>query len=150
MTVDPFGPHGLAVVAVTGAVVLLCVLLHYEVFTQLTRLLGWMHVRVRRRRILLLMLALVALHVAEIWIFAFAYHALAQQGELGSAVTGAGGLLDLVYFSATVYTTLGFGDQVPMGAIRFLPGTEAITGFLLISWSASFTFREMQRFWKQD
>ncbi len=150
MPYDPFGPHALAVVSVTGVLVLLCVLLHYEAFTLLTRRLAHMRIHVRRRRILLLMYALIALHVTEIWLFGFAYHLLALQGELGSTVATATGLLDRVYFSATVYTTLGFGDLVPTGAMRFLAGTEAITGFLLISWSASFTFLEMQRFWKQE
>lgn len=150
MNHDPFGPHALAVVCVTGLVVLLCVLLHYEVFALLTRRLGRMRLQVRRRRILVLMYALLALHVAEIWLFGMAYELLAQGRELGSGVSAAAGLLDLVYFSASVYTTLGFGDLVPTGAIRFMTGTEAITGFLLISWSASFTFLEMQRFWKSD
>ena len=58
------------------------------------------------------------------------------------------GFLDSVYFSAVCYTTLGLGDIVPSGAIRFLVGTEALTGFVLITWSASFTFVEMQRFWR--
>jgi hypothetical protein len=31
-----------------------------------------------------------------------------------------------------------------------MAGTEALTGFLLISWSASFTFLEMQRFWGRN
>lgn len=56
----------------------------------------------------------------------------------------------MVYFSVVVYTTLGLGDLVPEGAIRFLTGTEALTGSVLITWSASFTFLEMQRFWKSD
>jgi hypothetical protein len=30
-----------------------------------------------------------------------------------------------------------------------MTGTEALTGFVLIAWSASFTFVEMERFWKQ-
>lgn len=150
MTVEPSAPHVLAVVAVTGLAVLASVLLHYEAFSWLSGRLGRLHVQVRRRRILLLMLALVALHVAEIWLFGAAYFLLAGDAELDSTVSAASGLLDLVYFSATVYTTLGFGDLVPKGAIRFLTGTEAIAGFLLISWSASFTFLEMQRFWKQD
>jgi len=98
----------------------------------------------------LLVLALILLHVVEIWLFGFCYFVLAIGNDFGSSISDAGGLLDLVYYSATVYTTLGFGDLVPRGAIRFLTGTEAITGFLLISWSASFTFLEMQRFWKQD
>ncbi|RZA02340.1 MAG: two pore domain potassium channel family protein, partial [Moraxellaceae bacterium] len=46
------------------------------------------------------------------------------------------------------FTTLGLGDITPVGAIRFLAGTEALTGFVLVTWSASFTFVEMQRFWK--
>lgn len=44
---------------------------------------------------------------------------------------------------------LGLGDLVPVGAVRFMTGTEALTGFVLIAWSASFTFVEMERFWKQ-
>ena len=60
------------------------------------------------------------------------------------------GFLDFVYFSAITYTTVGFGDYVPTGPIRFLAGTEALTGFLLITWSASFTFLEMQRYWGRD
>jgi hypothetical protein len=159
VTFDPFGPHALAVVFVTGLVVLTCVLLHYEAFTLLSRRIGRMHVQVRRRRILLLMFALIALHVAEIWLFGIAYFMLGSGAEFGStvsagalasSVTAPGSVFDFVYFSATVYTTLGFGDLVPNGAIRFMTGTEAITGFLLISWSASFTFLEMQRFWKLE
>jgi hypothetical protein len=57
-------------------------------------------------------------------------------------------LLDSVYFSAVCYTTLGLGDIVPTGAIRFLVGTESLTGFVLITWSASFTFVEMERYWR--
>lgn len=150
MSFDPFEPHSLAVVLATAAVVMACVLLHYEAFILLTRRLNRMHGEVRRRRILLLIPSLIALHVAEIWLFALSYFVLSLGNDIGSTVRGAGGLLDLVYFSATVYTTLGFGDLIPQGAIRFLTGTQAITGFLLISWSASFTFLEMQRYWKQD
>ena len=77
-------------------------------------------------------------------------NAFVISAPVSPSVSAASGLLDFVYFSATVYTTLGFGDLVPTGAVRFLAGTEAVTGFLLISWSASFTFLEMQRFWKQE
>jgi hypothetical protein len=48
----------------------------------------------------------------------------------------------------TTYTTLGFGDIVPVGPVRFLTSVEALTGFVLITWSASFTYLEMNRFWK--
>jgi hypothetical protein len=44
---------------------------------------------------------------------------------------------------------LGFGDLAPVGAIRFLSGTEALTGFTLITWSASFLYLEMEAFWRK-
>jgi hypothetical protein len=47
------------------------------------------------------------------------------------------------------YTTVGFGDVSPVGPIRFLAGTSALTGFVMITWSASFTFLEMERFWRR-
>jgi hypothetical protein len=144
-----FTAHGLAVVLVTGAVVLACILLHYEVFSMLQKFLAGLHSRVRRRRILLLIGGLLALHIAEVWLFGFGYYLLIGE-QSASQLVGShdGDLLELVYFSAVVYTTLGLGDLVPAGAIRFMSGTEALTGFLLITWSASFTFLEMQRFWK--
>ena len=52
----------------------------------------------------------------------------------------------IAFISPPCFTTLGLGDIVPVGAIRFLVGTEALTGFVLVTWSASFTFVEMQRF----
>ena len=50
----------------------------------------------------------------------------------GSGV-GPGGvetLFDAFYLSATTFTTLGFGDLTPMGAIRVLSGCEALTGLV--------------------
>ncbi len=142
--------HALAVVGATGGAVLACILLHYEALDFLTRALLKMHTRVRRRRILLMMFGLLALHVAEIWIFGVCYFYMASAPELSSVVGAQNTLLDMVYFSAVVYSTLGLGDLLPTGAIRFMAGTEALTGFLLISWSASFTFLEMQRFWGRN
>ena len=58
-------------------------------------------------------------------------------------------LFDAFYLSATTFTTLGFGDLTPMGAVRVLSGCEALTGLLLITWSASFTYLEMARLWNE-
>jgi hypothetical protein len=145
-----FSAHNMAVVLATGLIVLACVLLHYEVFTLLTRVLARLHLHIRRRRILFLIMGLLALHVAEIWLFGIGYFVLLHDQSFSQIKGSGGGLLDLVYFSAVVYTTLGLGDLVPAGAIRFMTGTEALTGFVLITWSASFTFLEMQKFWKND
>lgn len=58
-----------------------------------------------------------------------------------------GSLLDCAYFSFTTFTTLGYGDIEAYGVLRFLTGIEALTGLVLITWSASFLFVEMQRYW---
>jgi len=142
------------VVAGTTLLVLACVLLHYEVLTILTRILprlvGW-----QRRRILALIFSVLALHIVEIWIFGIGYFVLLLSHANGAlqGVLYAGaplGLLDHVYFSAVVYTTLGLGDIWPVGAIRFVTGTEALLGFVLVTWTASFTYIEMQRFWRTN
>lgn len=58
-----------------------------------------------------------------------------------------GSLMDCVYFSFTTFNTLGFGDIQPIGEMRFLTGIQALTGLVLITWTASFLFVEMQKFW---
>ena len=65
-------------------------------------------------------------------------------GTLGGAGSS---LADEAYFSAETYTSLGFGDVVPNGSLRLLAGIEALNGLLMIGWSASFLFIEMQRHW---
>ena len=52
-----------------------------------------------------------------------------------------------IYWIFTTYSTLGFGDIEPTGHIRFLTGLESLTGLVLITWSASFLFLEMQKYW---
>jgi len=141
----------LLIVATTVVLVVGCVLLHYETLRLLSYMLLRFHGK-RRRRIVILVLALVALATAEIWLFGIGYYALLSDPGYG-ALHGPGRVdefLDYVYFSAVIYTTLGLGDLVPSGSIRFLVGTQALVGFTLISWSAAFTFLEMERFWRDS
>jgi hypothetical protein len=137
-----------AVVMATIVVISLIIGLHYEVLRNCIRYLPEVSRR-RRRRVLVLILVILATHAIEIWVFALAYYFLAQYPPFG-AIGGQAemlGLLDLVYYSGMVYTTVGFGDLVPSGPIRFMSGMEALTGLVMITWSASFTFLEMQRDW---
>ena len=112
-----------------------------------------------RVRIAYLIFGQLILHASEIGIFALGYFFLTQQTGFGMFIQAdhittqiplAMDFGDQLYFSAAVYTTLGFGDMVPIGPIRFLTGIEAVAGLVLITWSASFTFLEMQRYWRQD
>ena len=134
-------------VTITLIAVVACVLLHYEVSLRLWRCLE-RSTSTLRRRFLRLTLILFAAHVAEIWLFACAM-ALLSEHPLAGGLSGIGAVnfLDYVYFSAITYTTLGYGDLYPTGPIRFMTGTEALIGFMLITWSASLTFLEMQRHW---
>jgi hypothetical protein len=136
------------VVAATVAVVSLCVLLHYEALLWLSSHLKRLAGR-RRRRVLVGVYALVLIHVLEIWLFGLALYSLAALPGAGSIVGQPSvGLLDAVYLSAVSYTTVGFGDLAPLGPLRFLIGTESLLGLLLIGWSASFTYIEMEAFWR--
>ena len=44
--------------------------------------------------------------------------------------------------------TLGIGDVFPTGALRVIAGIESLLGLLMMTWSASFTFIYMERFWR--
>ena len=137
-------------VGATGSVVVICVILHYECL----RLMSVWLPRPKhhhRRRIIILIFGLLSLHIAEIWIFGVAYFGLLSSGNMGELIgMGEISIWNCVYYSATTFTTVGFGDIVPQGAIRFVTGTEAIAGLTFITWSASYTLMEMLKFWKNS
>ena len=43
------------------------------------------------------------------------------------------------------FTTLGVGDIYATGRMRIIAGFQALHGFVLIGWSASFAYVVMQR-----
>ncbi len=146
---EGFTQAHLIVTLVAIATVSVCVLIHYEALTWLSQALPKLHMR-RRPRVLLLIFAILAVHSIEILLFALGYFVLLHDPAYGTlAGLEALTLVNCGYFSAVVFTTLGLGDIVPHGAIRLLAGPEALAGFVLITWSASFTFLEMQSFWKR-
>jgi hypothetical protein len=132
---------GLSALALVGA----CVVFHYEALSSCHRHIRALGRRQRPRALVLIGVVLVV-HIAEIWLFGFGYYLLGDDPAFGT-LRGlqTTGLPDFVYFSAMTYTTVGFGDVVPSGPIRLLAGVEAITGLVMIAWSASYTFREMTR-----
>ncbi|MEL6713405.1 MAG: potassium channel family protein [Planctomycetota bacterium] len=143
------GSQHLIVGLISGVVTFVCVFLHYEAMSVCSMRIHRSSTR-RRMRVFVLMLAMLAAHVVEVWIFALVYWALEAYPGLG-VVQGAfeEGALDLVYFSVVNYTTVGYGDMTPTGALRILAGTEALVGLSLITWSASLVFLEMQRDWAE-
>ena len=137
------------VVLTTALTVAAAVLIHHEGLRWIA--LGLVKLPTpRRRKVLFGVYGVIVLHVAEIWLFAVTFWLLMrvpEAGTIGGVV--APGFLDVVYLSSVTFSTVGFGDLVPIGALRFLSGTESLSGFILITWSASFLYLEMQEFWRR-
>ncbi len=139
----------LLILIINCLLIAVAVMLHYEVLMKLSKLLPHLNIKHRFRVAVGLIGALVA-HVAEVWLFAFAYYFLIKQETFGK-ITGShdGSLMDCVYFSFVNYSTLGYGDMVPEGLIRYTAGLEALTGLVLLAMTSSFLFVQIQKFWSK-
>ena len=130
------------------ALIVATTVLHYETLSLLARGLDGRRWH-PRAKLVLAVLGCFAGHALEILLYGAAYW-LFTRGALDGAI-GHDGVLRLapaLYFSAETYTSLGFGDVVPRGPLRLLAGAEALNGLLLIAWSASFLYLEMERGWR--
>lgn len=136
-----------SVFLINTLIIAIVVLVHYEFLFRVSMYIPIMTIKHRYRIVFGVFGALIA-HAVEIWIFAIAYYFMHNAKGWGK-LTGnfSGSLLDFGYFSFTVFTTLGFGDIEPIGNLRYLTGIESLTGLVLITWSASFLYFEMQRYW---
>ncbi len=138
----------IAAFLVNSILVAAAVLIHFEALNQLSSLIPKLPIP-HRLRVLVGVFGTLIAHVIEIWVFAFGYYFMIHHEDFG-ALEGHfdKSLMDCSYFSFVSYTSLGFGDIVAKGDIRFLAGLEALTGLVLITWTASFMFIEMQKLWK--
>ena len=135
--------------------VLLCLVLvgvsvmtHYETLRLLNDNLAKVTILSTRARVLAALIGAMASHLLQIAVFALAFWLLRDKFGLG----GFGGtfqdsLSSFMYFSSETYTTLGFGDIYPTGSLRMICGIESLVGLLMVSWTASFTYLEMRRYW---
>lgn len=128
--------------------VVLTVLVHYEGLRLIS---DYLLPRLRmhpRQQMIFMILGVFAAHTLEVWLFTVCYYVLdGVSGYGGFMGQREGGGVDYLYFSAVTYTSLGLGDLFPVGNFRLLTGVEALTGLLMIGWSASFTYIAMVRFW---
>lgn len=130
---------------VTLGLVIVTVVVHYHGLNLIVRVCDRIPGE-RRLRIAEMVMAILMLHVAEIMLFAMGFRLLAWNDPVGAlGGTVAGDWSDYFYFTATVYTTVGFGDLVPRSGLRLLTAFTSLTGLVMITWSASLTFLEMQR-----
>ena len=78
---------------------------------------------------------LVAGHLLEVLVWAATY------ALVGAAPPGT----DLIYFAFSNYTTLGYGDVLPVPHWRLLAPMTALNGILLIGWSTALIFTLLRR-----
>jgi hypothetical protein len=123
-----------------------CVTVHYETLRRLAGLA--LTPGGHRWLVLISVFGALFAHVLEIWFFGGAYWFIIDVLDLGAIYPEPRDAFDYVYFSAMVYTTVGFGDLIPEGPVRMIASTEALAGLALITWSASFSYLQMQRIWR--
>lgn len=134
------------VLAMVLAVVV--VLIHYETLRLTSLSLSQMHTPPRRRILVVIGAAFLA-HLTEVTLYAASYLALAEllgSGQISGQAMAS--FYDYFYFSMTTYTTLGIGDFYPMEGLRLITAIESLVGLMMITWTASFTYLAMEKFWK--
>lgn len=78
---------------------------------------------------------LMMAHGLEVLVWALTY------GMVGAAPPGS----DVVYFAFVNYTTLGYGDVVPVERWRLLGPTTAMCGVLMFGWSTAVIFEVLRQ-----
>lgn len=123
------------------------IFIHYEVLSSRFLAIPVAAVDSTRAKMVLVLSGIFLAHVLEIALYAIGYLLMHDHLGLGTiAGNTEGTFFDFFYFSATSYTTLGFGDLYPSGPIRVVVAIESLNGLVLIGWSTSYTYLAMQRF----
>ncbi len=78
---------------------------------------------------------LMAAHCSEVVVWSLAY------AVVGAAPKGT----DLIYFAFVNYTTLGYGDVMPVERWHLLGPMTAMNGVLLFGWSTAVIFEVLRR-----
>ena len=141
----------LLVFIINTVLVFSTIVIHYEVLFQLSKRLSLTKKITPSYKVLICVFTIFLAHVVEIWLFGLGYYFSSQLdgiGNLFGKTANHGIILDYVYLSFVTQTTLGYGDLVASGYLRYLTGVEALVGLILITWSASFLFIEMGKYWR--
>ena len=84
-------------------------------------------------------------HIFQIGLFAFMYFIFINYFglELVFIDESPYSLLNYIYYSASVYTALGFGDVYPLGLLKIPSAFQPIFGLAMIAFSASTIFKKI-------
>ena len=121
-----------------GVIISACnIVIHALVMTAVVRVAQKEHER--SRPLTGVMLATVSVlmlaHILEVIVWSVAYVIV------GAAPVGA----DRLYFAFVNYTTLGYGDVIPVERWRLLGPMTAMNGVLLFGWSTAVIFEVLRR-----
>jgi Ion channel len=139
-------PQLFAQFAVASLMVLVCVVIHGFGLFSLSRALRsetalerLEHIAPLSRRgaafTLGAVIAMLALHGIEIWLFALVYLGLGAIPNLEAAL----------YFSSISYSTVGYSDTHIAHHWRLVGAFESVLGIFLLGWSTAFFFRMIGR-----
>lgn len=135
-------------ILISAILVLTTALFHYEALRFVSLTTYRRETNQQRRQVLVAILWIFVIHIVEIAIFALGFWFADVVIDIGSfAGSRQMVFVDYFYFSAEAFSTLGLGDVYPIGPLRLLGSIEPINGLLLIGWSTSFTYYNMQRYW---
>jgi voltage-gated potassium channel Kch len=125
----------LASLALGTLVISLTVLIHTFGLIEITRAMAYLTNKFRmhghRSRVVAMLsvvFGLFALLTVEVWFWAVVYRLIGAFPDFEHAL----------YFSTVAFSTVGFGDIIPVYKWRLLGALEAINGFLMIGWSTAY------------
>jgi hypothetical protein len=127
---------------VGGGVSVLNIAIHALVMTTVVRVAQIRGTQTKSHSAMLLMavmiptvLLLMITHTFEVLVWSLTY-SIANVASEG---------VDLVYFAFVNYTTLGYGDVLPVERWRLLGPMTAMNGVLLFGWSTALIFEVLRR-----
>jgi hypothetical protein len=100
------------------------------------------------QRSLAMLLLLVSAHISHIVGYAVLLGVLIDLGGWGEFSKVDANAVDLLYYSASAYTTLGFSDATPKGDLRLISVFEGLAGFMVLTWSATFVYSSFKATWR--
>jgi hypothetical protein len=125
-----------------GAISVCNIVIHALVMTAVVRASQATAVKVAARPNLVLIAVMVttvsvlmAAHACEVLVWSLAY----------GLVDAAPASTDLLYFAFVNYTTLGYGDVVPVERWRLIGPMTAMNGVLLFGWSTAVIFEVLRK-----
>jgi hypothetical protein len=125
-----------------GAACIACIAIHAAVMALVVRVANGVAAKPQVRGALPLITTMIAAvsvlmvaHLLEVLVWALVY------GFVGAAPAGA----DMVYFAFVNYTTLGYGDVVPVERWRLLGPATAMCGVLMFGWSTAVIFEVLRK-----